>query len=129
MLDFCTNLTDVDNLKERSAERNSQRRFLEWSLRQPSRSGIPVGRVEWLKQIINQSVGPAEHSNMEARMRAFYYMLACAKTVGVVPGIEWPDDLSKYDRQMHEWLIKQPCGFFEDPNFKLIGMSLAVHSY
>ena len=123
MLDSCTNLTDLDKLKERSAERNSQRRFLEWSLEQPGRNGIPVGRVEWLKGIINQSVGPAEHMNMEARMRAFYYILACAKTVGSLPEIAWPDNLGKYEKQMHVWLLQQPCGFFENPNFKLIGRS------
>ena len=59
-------------------------------------------------------------------MRAFYYMLACARTVSSQPEIEWPDDLGKYEMQMHNWLLQQPCGFFEDPNFKLIGMSLAL---
>ena len=126
MLDLCTNLSNVDGLQQRNQERNSQRRYLEWSLEQPDRNGIPADRVQWLKGIINQSVGPAEDMNMEARMRAFYYMLACARTVSSQPEIEWPDDLGKYEMQMHNWLLQQPCGFFEDPNFKLIGMSLAL---
>ena len=126
MLDLRTNFTDLDSVKHRRSQKKSQRRFLEWSLRQPQRSGIPLERVDWLRQIINQSVGPAEDINMEARMRAVYYILACARSIGVVHDAEFSEGLGKYSLQYHQWLVTKPREFFEDPGFSLNRRSRAV---
>ena len=118
MLKLCPNHADVAGFKERYSARKSQRKFLNWCLNQPQRSGIPPKSIEWLRSIINKSVGPDEQVSLVARMRAIYFMIACSATVGVPIQTEFPaEHLGENARQTHEWLIQQPREFFEDDNF------------
>lgn len=117
MLKLCPNHADVAGLGERKSALKSQRKFLHWCLNQPQRSGIPPNSIEWLRSIINKSAGLSEKGDMVANMRAVYFMLACAATVGVMIEPEFGEDFEENARQTHEWLIQQPREFFEDDNF------------
>lgn len=120
------------------AERKSQRKFLEWSLAQPNKSGIPSGRIPWLRQILNDLVAPATADKLNhcnKRVQAIYYIMACRKEIGctddwlpifsqVAPGT--PDE--DYLVEVHNYLVDQKPEFFEG-DFLDIGGGLLFSSH